>query len=362
MKINYKKIFTIILLQLIVIGCGDKINLNQFDFSESNPNIGGDTLYIQLNPIWDGFNKPQDIIVGSEPFIYVADTENDRIVMLNLDGRILGTRAIQKPIALAQDFQLNLIVSAKFDTIVNGISQSYNAIYKMDLAAVNHQIEIAPISRLLPKSTSDLSNPDREYKGVTVFYDNSFVIARTGPKNSSLSDPDNSLLLFKKQIDSNGVEKDSLTGRIPGLDPLGGGIPSAYGISSLKSFSGNTFDLIYTLSGANAFKTQWLQYIDSREFTGYVSKYSLNENDFMVPNRFADPEGITVDALGNLYVVDAEKDSIYKFNSFGDLLLTFGGQTYFNKPHAAAHFDKTLYVADTENNRIIRFILSTDIQ
>jgi len=359
---NYKKIFTLLLLHIFAFGCGDKFNLNQFDLTESNPNIGGDTVYIQLNPVWEGFNKPQDIIVGSEPFIYVADTKNDRIVMLNLDGQILGIRAIQKPVALAQDFQLNLIVSAKFDTIVNGISQTYNAIYKIDLAAVNHQIEIAPINRLLPKSTSDLSNTDREYKGIAVFYDNSFVIARTGPKNSSLSDPDNSLLLFKKQIDNNGVERDSLAGRIPGVDPLGGGIPSAFGISSLKSFSGNTFDLIFTLTGSNAFKAQWLEYIDSREFTGYVSKFTLSENDFMQPNRFSNPEGLTIDATGNIYVVDAEKDSIYKFNSFGDKLLSFGGENLFNHPHAAAHFDKTLYIADTENNRIIRFILSTDIQ
>lgn len=362
MKINCIKIFSIILLQLLIVGCGDKFNLNQFDLTDSNSNIGGDTVYIQINPVWDGFNKPQDIIVGHEPFIYVADTENDRIVMLNLDGRILGTRTIQKPIALAQDFQLNLIVSAKFDTIVNGISQSYNAIYKLDLAAVNHQIEIAPLIKILPKSTSDLSNPDRQYKGITVFYDNSFVVARTGPNNSSLSDPDNSLLLFKKQIDNNGVERDSLAGRIPGLDPLGGGIPSANGISSLKSFSGSTFDLIYTLTGSNAFKTQWLEYIDSREFTGYVSKFTLSENDFMLPNRFSNPEGLTIDAAGNIYVVDAGKDSIYKFNSFGEKLLSFGGQGLFNHPQAAAHFDKTLYVADTENNRIIRFILSTDIQ
>ncbi|MBK6915734.1 MAG: hypothetical protein IPH11_19495 [Ignavibacteriales bacterium] len=362
MKINYKKILLLISLAILVYSCGEKFDLNEFNLSDGNPNIGGDTVYIQLNPVWEGFNKPQDIIVGNEPFIYVADTENDRIVMLNLDGRILGTRTIEKPIALAQDFQLNLIVSAKFDTIVNGISQTYNAIYKIDLASVNHQIEMAPINRLLPKSTSDLSNPDREYKGVTVFYDNSFVIARTGPKNSSLSDPDNSLLLFKKQIDNNGAERDSLTGRIPGLDPLGGGIPSAYGISSIKSFSGNTFDLIFTLTGSNAFKAQWLEYIDSREFTGYVSKFTLSENDFMLPNRFSDPEGLTIDAAGNIYVVDSEKDSIYKFNSFGDQLLSFGGQNLFNHPHAAAHFDKTLYIADTENNRIIRFILSTDIQ
>ncbi|MDZ7623899.1 MAG: hypothetical protein U5J96_05550 [Ignavibacteriaceae bacterium] len=33
--------------------------------------------------------------------------------------------------------------------------------------------------------------------------------------------------------------------------------------------------------------------------------------------------------------------------------------TPFNEPHGVAFFDKTLYVADTGNNRIVRFILST---
>jgi len=48
------------------------------------------------------------------------------------------------------------------------------------------------------------------------------------------------------------------------------------------------------------------------------------------------------------------------FNSFGDELQSFGGTDVFNEPHSVAFFDKTLYVADTGNNRILRFILSTD--
>ncbi len=50
-------------------------------------NIGGDTVYVQLNPVWEGFNNPQDIYVGRDPFIYVADTDNDRVVMMNLPDR-----------------------------------------------------------------------------------------------------------------------------------------------------------------------------------------------------------------------------------------------------------------------------------
>jgi DNA-binding beta-propeller fold protein YncE len=81
----------------------------------------------------------------------------------------------------------------------------------------------------------------------------------------------------------------------------------------------------------------------------------------MIPNFFESPEGATVDPAGSIYVADASTDSVYKFNAFGDLLIAFGGPEIFNGPFSVAFFDKTLYVADTGNNRILRFILSTDL-
>ena len=38
------------------------------------------------------------------------------------------------------------------------------------------------------------------------------------------------------------------------------------------------------------------------------------------------------------------------------------GEKQFNRPMGVAYFNKTVYVADTGNNRILRFKLSTDIQ
>jgi DNA-binding beta-propeller fold protein YncE len=118
--------------------------------------------------------------------------------------------------------------------------------------------------------------------------------------------------------------------------------------------------------GENSFKTQWFEYVSSQDFTGYQINLDPeeSESDLMTPGFFKKPEGSEIDPSGNIYVADSgeEKDSIYKFNSFGDKLIGFGGSSVFSEPYAVAYFDKVLYVADRGNNTILRFILSTDVQ
>jgi len=354
-------IITLFILTVIFTSCSDKFDLTGIDTGDGNVNIGGDTVYVQVKPVWEGFNRPQDIMVGREPFIYVADTDNDRVVMLNLNGDVLGARTIKRPVALAQDYRLNLIVCAQFDTTVGGQNQTFNAVYKIDLVSASHQINIAPVKRLLPRP-ADLNRPLVEYTGACAFFNNVFYISRKGPNNASFIDPDNSILIFSPQkllgIPS---DEDTLIGRVPNIDPLGQGLVSAYNISSLSSFNDQTIDMIITLTGENSFKAQWLSYVITPIDQRYASNFSPNSGlSFMIPDRFTRPEGSAVDQSRNIFIADAGKDSIYKFNSFGDELQSFGGPDYFKEPYGVAFFDKTLYVADTGNNRILRFILSTE--
>ena len=355
-----KKIFLPLIIIITIISCTNKFKAPDNSVDPNNQKFS-DTSYVQQFPVWTGFNKPQDIIIGKETFVYVADTYNDRIVMMNVAGQILGTKSVKRPVAIDQDYRLNLVVCAQFDTTINGINSTYSAVYKIDLYSAGHNLENAKMTRILPKTSFDFLRSDREYTGVCVFFDNSYYVSRRGPANTSKVDPDNVILTFGQIKVSNGVYRDTLTGRVPLLEPLGTGLMSSNQISSLTAFKGNKYDMIVTMIGNNSFKSQWLRYVSNLDFTGYENYLEPFYTNMMKVNKFGKPEDVALDNYNNIYIADAEKDSIFKFNSFGDELQSFGGSKIFKSPHAVAFHDKTLYVADTENNRILRFILSTDI-
>ena len=89
--------------------------------------------------------------------------------MLNLNGEILGARSVKRPIALAQDYSMNLIVCGQFDTTVSGQNQTYSAVYKIDLVATSHQIDTAPIKRLLPRPIDLEQTSSRIYRSLCIF-------------------------------------------------------------------------------------------------------------------------------------------------------------------------------------------------
>ncbi|MGE5680345.1 MAG: hypothetical protein ACM34K_05635 [Bacillota bacterium] len=364
---NYILPIFLAIFAFLAIDChSDKPDYGSPNGPQNGSNIGNvsDTVYIKQNPDWTGFNRPEDILIGREPFIYVADTYNDRIVMMNLSGQVIGSKFVKHPVALAQDYQLNLLVCASMDTVIQGIQTSVSAVFKIDLVSAGHNIGSAPITRVLP-TNNDFRFIDeikrREYTGVCVFYDNSFYVSRKGTENSSVIDPDNSILIFQK-VTSGGVKKDTLMGRVPLIEPEGTGLVSANKISSLTSFNRRNLDCIVTMTGGSSFKAQWFQYVSTGTLTGYISKLQPSNAAMMAVDRFKMPEDAAVDNSGNIFVADAGKDSIFKFNAYGEELQSFGGSDLFKNPHAVAVFDKTVYVADTDHNRILRFILSTDVQ
>jgi DNA-binding beta-propeller fold protein YncE len=361
------KKFLIYLLLLVpfFFGCSEKFDINQLGNTKGVGNASGDTVYVHINPDWGGFNNPRAILVGKEPFIYVCDTDNNRIVMLNTAGTILGTLSIQKPIAITQDYRLNLIVCAQAE--INSIT--YSAVYKIDLYKLQHQIGNANIQDstlklILPRAVDIDLHPNCIYSAVTAFYDNSYDIARTGSNNTSIYDPDNAIMRFAYV----NPDSDSFLATVHDIDALSSGLITANGINSMISFNKRNLDFIATfdknVTNATAFKAQWFQHYETMVSEGYRSAFDPADGmSFVKPNRFGAPTGSCIDPSGNIYVADGDssKDSVFKFSAYGDELQSFGGPTVFSKPAGVAYFDQTLYVLDSKLNEIRRFMLSTDL-
>jgi hypothetical protein len=339
---------------LFTIRCGDKFDLGQLP-QEDVPATIGDTVYVQQQPVWTGFNAPEDILVGYEPLIYVCDTQNDRIVMLDLSGVVLGvSKRIKRPIAISQDRKLDLLVCGEFDTTINNRAVTYGAIYRIHLFESGHSIANARVDRIY----FEPSKPNRRFTGVATWFDNNYYATRVGPENTSPIDPDNAVMIFGRN--------DFFASPIANLKPNGTGLESISELSSITTLTSRSVDFIFTQTGTESlFKVQWIAYTVTSDFSFYQSKFSPSRDgnlDFLEIGRFKQPEDVTTDASGNIYVIDAGTDSLYKFNNKGKELQSFGGRQQFKNPKGVAWFDKTLYVCDTGNNRVVRFKLSTDIR
>jgi hypothetical protein len=312
-----------------------------------------DTSYVEIAPAWRGFDAPEDVLVGREPFIYVADTGNDRIVMLDLAGRVVGVASgIRRPVAIAQDYRFNLLVAAELDTMIQGTAVTLGAIYRIDLAPTSHDIATAPVTTLYIEP----SKPNRRFTGVGALPDNTILVARVGPLNTSPVDPDVAVL----RIAGNGA----LLSPVGAVSPNGNAIGSIGGLTSLTVADNARGFAITQSDDEQQYLVQLFSYVSSSEGEGWRPTLgpAFDETALMSVGRFERPEDIAYDRFGNIYVVDAERDSVYKFNTQGREFTgqSFGGDGILDDPHGIAHFNRTLYIADTGNDRILRYRLTTD--
>ena len=330
---NMKLIFSISIgiIVFFLVACQvDKYPVESLPQSRANTSVISETTYVQQKPDWDyqGFNMPQAIIVGNEPFIYVADTYNDRIVMLDIAGRVIGySQFINRPIALAQDRRLQLLVCASFDTLLAGhiAPTTFGALYRLNLPAVNHSISLATPRRVF----FEPADSTRRYTGVATLYNDQYYVARTGPKNAlTLIDRDDAILLFSK---TDGLISPVTTG----FSPDGTGLLSIHYATALATLSPlspptTTADFIFgqvEVPGGviPLIKVQWIQLTVQGQTEGYASKYASIDPAIGITqvNKFMQPRGITVDPSKNLFVVDSGTDSLYRFNSARERTIFF---------------------------------------
>lgn len=347
---NIKNYLIAAITTFLLLSCGgEKFPLPQQEEGNGGTSAVSDTVYLQIRPVWEpatgyDFNQPRDVLLGREPLVYVADTGNDRIVMLDLAGNILGqSQPVENPVAITQDSKLNLLI----------VTDS-NKIFRINLVAVKHNIDQAPVELMF----EEVDNPDRRYTGISAVLSSiqgrasiSYYVTATGNDKR-----DNQVLVFPEDFDI----------RVPdavNLEPNGLGILSAASPSSITTLRDFNTDFIFTMVGENNFKVQW---ITGGEF-GFAARLNPAQGNFDLfqPGKFSVPEDVTVDPEGNIYVVDADRDYLFKFSALGEEQQSFGGsgsgEKQFSHPSGIAFFDKTVYVADTGNNRLVRFKLSTDV-
>lgn len=348
------------IIVLTISSCSDKTSLSDFPLTNTGgPPVISEPTYVQQYPTWNQFNQPQAILLGREPLVYVADTKNNQLVQLDLSGIQQGVMPIRNPRAVAQDYNYSLLVIA--DTISPLFLDTISVLYRINLVPVGGLLSNAT---KIPLMTSDyptpLSSRSRRFTGVAVFADNSYIVTRVGPDNTNTLDPDNALLKVY------GIDSVTSATALSGFQATGNGVYSIDMNSAVTTFSGNLTDFIITRNSPDfGFKVLWFVY-DNVKGT-YDPKFLPEDNVDILNIQIGTPQGITVDNSSNIFVVDNSKDSLYKYTSAGKLKgsESFGGAgsntNQLNGPMGVSFFDKVLYIGDTENNRIVRFKLSTDI-
>ncbi len=380
-------------LMVFLSGCesyfGDKTDLSFIELPEQNFR---EVAYVPVQPILTQFASPTDVVAGFDELIYVVDNGSQEVIALDQSGREIGRKFIQGAMTMAQDRSLDLLVIGTItDTANSSIVRS--CIYRLDLStSMGYGLRFAEFTDTIIhpfyfKSSSISSDQDVSLKNIAVLEDNSFYVTRTGPR--TVPTRDDAILLFDQNgrfitpleiTDSRGaVFRDFFK------DPVG--ITSLVKPPQINVDTRG--DFIFTSVDPNGvLKVQYIEKLESIDGTAYTPKVNISADTTLAssfinePFKFERPLDVefTGDGTNYIFVIDAEKDSLYQFTANGlegvepppasgqtkFIKTSFGGTgigaTQFNEPAAVAYNNRILYVADKGNSRLLRFKLTLDIR
>lgn len=321
------------LLLIVVLSCSDKA-IQPVNLPEPG-SIVPDTTYVMITPAWteaDGitFNRPSDVKIGYDRCIYIADRDNDRVVKLNLAGEFIESYAVRYPTQVSQDRALDLLAISDSSVILR---RSYREGGDFEEVFVAPDVYLPPpIDQEVPAAMFGIAAspfPEKTYL-ISHFYEN--AIFRFGP--------DDQLQSF--QI------------------PAGNGLGKASQPVCVNTFDFNgTYVICYT-SGNSSYSAQL---VDARNGQPIIP--DTDSADIYRPTRTGHKD-ISMDKLGNVYVCFRNGSEVWKFSRHGVLQLRFGQDggpgDRLNRPSGIDVYQNYVYVADTDNNRIVRFEISTSVQ
>ena len=376
----------VLMLIFLSLQCGEKIKLpTSLPFSQDK---ALDTTYVQVTPVWTEaggvpFNEPEDVCIGYDTYIYIADTGNDRIVKMDRRGEFITEYPVDHPVSVAQDPLLRLAA-------VSGDSNIYlKDVLEDKPFYLAFSFESERILRVWYPDTSDTIIDSTFYPpwiDTIIIVDTVEILTDT--VNTSIRaiaatpTPQEEYLFFTCDQTTHTYlgprwdkhQRDQISSFLPRFQDtvvvlkfadapvrIGGDLGQTIFPSGI---SAQAYKDHFRLAFTQGYTANSVQVLDGRTYRPVIPRTDSTELYF--PAMFGLAEDVDVDEFDNIYVVDAGRHSVLKFNYDGRLLLRFGslgsGNKEFNKPKGIAYYNKTLYVADTGNNRILRFKLSTDIR
>ena len=385
-----------------------------FDQGKTDPNAVSDVGYVPVQPFFTqgsgaAFTAPRDVYVGFDGFVYVVDARG--LHVLDRAGRpqaLFETargQALTDAGCVIQDRRFHVYVCARRDTTVEGRARRLPVVYRISgLTTGTPQVEdviwhpFDDLNRALVQRNPIDTDEQVRFTSVAVLADNSVYVARTGPAAAPVNQPYNAVMVFSP-TGANTRNLSQLSGLRPSL--LSSVNPTAV-LTRVHPPQQTTFapslDLFVAQSpyptlespAAKAplpyavLSVRGVETPDGLLYQPDVAKLAAASggSGLYSTYRFDLPTGLAYAADGTnyLFVVDAGKDSVFVFNNNGvegvapppgardprPVRVSFGGTgdgpLRLRNPQGVAYYNRTVYVADTGNNRIARYRLNTDLE
>jgi hypothetical protein len=371
---------------------GKKTDLSFIDIPKYDNQL---VAFIPIQPVLSNFVKPTDITAGYDELLYVVDEGTNEIISMDQSGKILSRFFLKGVKKVVQDRKLNLLVIADFDTVVNSVNFTLSAIYRIQLDPNNYSLQFARIVKKIIHPfyfRSSFASFDAQVKfhGIGLLADGSYYVTRTGPNNSTtqFGGPNDAIIYFNSKDEyqyyivmntETGTSSDYFKQPV-GIVTLAQPPQSPF-VNTSNNFYFSSIDpnLSLKVQAIQATKTE--DGVDYSLITNQILGDTSKADGFLyTANRFKQPRGLAYsgDGTNYLFVTDSELDSVYVFTNSGlegvrppagaeskkFIKVSFGGTgsapTQFKKPLGLTFYRKILYVCDSENQRILRFRLTTD--
>lgn len=424
-KILYLLIITLA-IQLIFNSCGHIEPLPTASEAEQ-----GDTSYVQIFPNWNknkyNFNSPKDVLIGRDGYLYIADSANHRVVVIDQAGNEIledeygnnfqGLSEINfdtfgkiQPIRLGQDSKMNLLMVDGGNRIfawnqhynntgINGVAtkiairddenNDIKYIHKIDslIAYLNDGFSLL-------REETEFENNEKLIDSLLaphIFFngnDKQNILLDTygDPRNIKITD----LVAFGKDYNNGIYILDKRYNRIVKLRYIPQNL-LRLGDSSIVINYKTIFDKVVTGQGTGAGFVMEPRSIDM-DVSGnlyytqtdgvyschgisagtYRSIFIPGEDDILELDRFGSAWDVNFSKDGIIYIVDAKKNYVQTFNNNGKFLRNIGTilsadsssdssavptkiGNILDRPESIAVKDNIIYIADTGNDRIVRY-------